>query len=413
VTATQQLCGNVSVPSAPQTPAAQLTAPIVVGPICAGAHYVLVRGTVVNATVVVLRNGTPVGYGGAAPGDVLLELGTGETLHSGDSVTAVQYMGSTLSSPPSNAVIVVRRLSQPAVEILGGHPFFLAKGEEKPIDGPVFPRGLGPGPGIRMQACCSGVAKVRILDPSGNVIAEPELTELYPGYFTASWPWVSSAGWPVPAGVPVGRYTVVAHADCVEQEASAFFYVIFDPAEVGGPARFSFDATAVWFGTGPNTVRGLHYYLHPSDARVFQLALNAVSGMTSAFAAADRLALAEEKLFSYSLDYHTNDVVDLITNFSEAQCADDACCLTAMLRAMGIPAHPVTADAGVETGAANWTFDTWVEFLASDAGAVEWRIFQRHHRHGRRVVGGCQPRRRHGRCQLRAQRVSGAAASPD
>jgi hypothetical protein len=49
-----------------------------------------------------------------------------------------------------------------------------------------------------------------------------------------------------------------------------------------------------------------------------------------------------------------------------------------LLRAVGIPAHPVTADASLETGQANWTFDTWVEFLAEYNGSMEWRIFHPH-----------------------------------
>ena len=168
------------------------------------------------------------------------------------------------------------------------------------------------------------------------------------------------------------------HSACQEREAAAPFYVVFDPVTVGGPPRFSFDGTAVWFGTGGNSVRGLHYYLHCSDWRVFRIAIQAVSGQTVPYDAAIAVARAEEGLFGYSLNYHTNDVADLVVNYNEAQCADDAACLTALLRAVGIPAHPVTADAGLETGAANWTFDTWVEFLADRGGAVEWRIFHPH-----------------------------------
>jgi hypothetical protein len=117
--------------------------------------------------------------------------------------------------------------------------------------------------------------------------------------------------------------------------------------------------------------------MHCSDWRVFRIAIQAFSGHTVAYDAASSVARAEEALFAYSLDYHTQDVVDLIVNYSEAQCADDAACLTALLRCVGIPAHPVTADAGLETGVANWTFDTWVEFLA-DNGGIEWRIFHPH-----------------------------------
>ncbi|MEO8603295.1 MAG: hypothetical protein ABI629_12030, partial [bacterium] len=65
VMATQELCHNVSKPSDPVAPKAELPAPIVVGPICDGARFVVVRNTIVNAIVVLRRNGVTVGYGGA------------------------------------------------------------------------------------------------------------------------------------------------------------------------------------------------------------------------------------------------------------------------------------------------------------------------------------------------------------
>lgn len=377
ITATQQLCGNESPPSDPVPPSTELRAPEVVGPICHGARFVLVRDTVVNAVVVVLRNGTPVAYGGAGPGDVVLGLGSGAAFAAGDTVIAVQYMGPTIS-PTSAPVTVVNQLAAPVVEILGGEAFFAPKAGEISIDGPVFPRGRGAGPVIRVQACCSREVSVEITAPDGTTIAKPEPVEIYPGYYSATWDWSSSGGWAVPDGIPVGRYGVTARSGCARRAAQATFSVIFDPAHVGGPARFSFDAGAVWFGTGSNALRGLHYYLHQSDARVFSIALNAASGMTDSFQAAIAIARAEEKLFAYSLDYHTQDVVDLLVNYTEAQCADDACCLTALLRAVGVPAHPVTADAALETGDADWTFDTWVEFLATQGGSTEWRIFHPH-----------------------------------
>jgi hypothetical protein len=343
----------------------------------ATARHVVIRETALNATVVVLRNGTGVAYGGAAPGDVVLELGSGQQLHSGDVIRAVQYIGTAIS-PPSKPISVVRRVTQPAIEILGGHPFFKATSLEQPINGPVFPRGSGAGPIIHIQACCTSTARIRIEGPFGQLVAEPALTELYPGYYTAQWPWTSADDWPIPHGLPVGRYTVIAHADCVEQEARAFFYLIFDPAEVDGPQRFSFDATAVWFGTGYNYAGGLHYYLHPSDTRVFTLAIDTINGATDAYDAAHRLARKEESLFTYTVSSMTTDVLDQLVNRSEAQCADDACVLVALMRATGIPAHPVTADAAYETGSINWGYDTWVEFLASHADVTDWRVFHPH-----------------------------------
>ena len=139
--------------------------------------------------------------------------------------------------------------------------------------------------------------------------------------------------------------------------------VIFNPADVGGPDRFSFNETGVWFGAGFNASRALVYHLHPDDARVFQKARVAAEGQTDPQQAAIKVAAAEESLFGYSLNYHSNDVLEMLTSFNEAQCADDANILTSMLRAIGIPAHPATADAALETKAANWTFDTWTEFL--------------------------------------------------
>ncbi|HRK95341.1 MAG TPA: transglutaminase-like domain-containing protein [Rhodospirillales bacterium] len=377
VTATQELCGNTSRPSDPVVPAGRLDPPQVLGPICAGARFVVVRNTRINATVVVLRNGSAMTHGGAAPGDLVLGLGQNVTLAAGDVVTAVQYMNGTVSAP-SAPVTVTSGLAEPSVEILGGHPFYLPSAGEEAIPGPVFPRGGGAGPLIRIQACCTLEVRAWIVAPGGRHVAELRLVELYPGYFEATWPWTSDAGWAVPQGVPVGEYAVRVRSRCHEREANARFFVVFNPAEVGGPDAFSFDDTAVWFGTVPNSIRGLHYYLHCSDWRVFRIALQAASNHSDAHAAAVAIARAEEALFAYSLNYHTNDVLDLITNYTEAQCADDAACLTALLRAVGIPAHPVTADAGLETGAANWTFDTWVEFLTRSAGSVEWRVLHPH-----------------------------------
>lgn len=377
ITATQELCGIVSPSSDPEIPAGRLEATEVLGPICVGARFVVIRRSTINATVVVLRNGQPMTHGGAAPSDIVLQLGQNASLNIGDVVMALQYMNGTIS-PLSAPVVVTAGLGEPSVEILGGDPFFLPKANEEPIPGSVFPRGRGPGPTIRIQACCIREVKAWITDPRGDRIVSLDLDQLYPGYYQATWSWNSRSEWPIPDGIPVGEYIVHVQSACQEREAAARFYVVFDPVAIGGPPRFSFDSTAVWFGTGNNSVRGLHYYLHCSDWRVFRIAIQAVSNQTVPYDAAISVARAEESLFGYSLNYHTNDVVDLIVNYSEAQCADDAACLTALLRAVGIPAHPVTADAGLETGAAYWTFDTWVEFLSDHVGAVEWRIFHSH-----------------------------------
>lgn len=269
-------------------------------------------------------------------------------------------------------------LAAPAVQILGGDAFFLPQADEAPIPGPVFPRGRGTGPVFRIQTGCDGALTAWITGPDGARVADLTPARPAPGNYEASWDWTSLSGWPVPQGIPVGQYLVHVRSTCLQDDAVLPFYIVFDPRAVGGPARFSFDRTTVWFGMGVNRARALHYYLRCSDWRVFRIAMQAAAGHTSPYAAATALARAEESLFGYSLDYQTNDVLDLLLNYSEAQCADDAACLISLLRATGIPAHPVTADAALETGAANWTFDTWVEFLADLDGVVEWRIFHPH-----------------------------------
>lgn len=377
IQAVQELCGNVSDPSDPVKPEGELQRPIVVGPICEGTQFVIVRDTTINANVVVLRNGNPAAYGGAGPGDVILALGSNATLSAGDTITAIQYVGSTFSQT-SAPVTVSSSIPAPVIEIHGGHPFFFAKAGEQAIDGPVFPRGAGSGPSIRVQSCCEKTPEIEVLDPDGNHLDTLAASPLFPGYDVATWGWTKDGSLIATGDLPVGRYTVIARSECDQEEGRATFYVIFDPAEVNGPPRFSFDPTAVWFGTGYNSISGLHYYLHESDIRVFSIAINAVNGMTDAYAAAEKVARAEEALFSYSLNYHTQDVVQLITTFNEAQCADDAACLTALLRSVGIPAHPVTADAGLETDVAGWTFDTWIEFLTTHNGSTDWLIFHPH-----------------------------------
>lgn len=377
ITATQELCGVVSDPSDPAKPTDKLKAPVVLAPICEGTQFVVIRETVINATVMVRRNGSTIGYAGAVAGDLVLGLGGNVHLNAGDHITAIQNMGNTMS-PTSNTVTVVGQLEQPSVEIEGGEPFFLAKPGEQAIDGPVFPRGRGGGPLVKIQACCSHDVRVQILDPHDDPVAEPPCLEVFPGYFTAQWGWQSHQNWVVPSGIPVGKYTVRVTTGCNQAEVRVPFYVIFDPADVGGPARFSFNETGIWFGTHTNSDRALLYHLHPSDARVFGIAIQAASGAVDPVHAAQEVCVAEDGLFAYSLNYHTDDVVDLIDNYNAAQCADDACCLTALLRSIGIPAHPVTVDAGVETGAAGWNFDTWTEFLAPVANKTEWLVLHPH-----------------------------------
>ncbi|KAB5540262.1 hypothetical protein GE09DRAFT_1225719 [Coniochaeta sp. 2T2.1] len=381
-TAIQILCDEKSDVSEPRTPSGRLEAPTVVGPICEDSRFAIVRNTSVNSVVVVLRNGSPIGYAGGlgAGNDVLVGFGSGMTANAGDSITALQYYGALVSPQSSPPVSVVSSVSSPSVEIFGGEPFFLPKSSEAPIEGPVFPRGRGKGPVIRMQACCREGASIQVVGPKGEV-SKLSPTELFPGYWTATWRWGSESGRKVPDEVLVGRYMVVASSSCSTSRAEVPFYVIFNPEDVNGPPRFCFDDTNIWFGAGTNFTTGLYYHLHQSDMRVFSIAISAVNGMINSFDAAVAVARAEEALFAYGLDYNSQDVLDMVLHHQgdEAQCADDASVLTSLLRSVGIPAHSVTADAALETGRIGWTFDTWVEFLApTPQGNTDWRVLHPH-----------------------------------
>ena len=96
ISVTQKLCAS-SDPSPPQPPAVSLPQPTVVPPVCAGTHYVTVRGTVINSIVVVLRNGQIATMAGGIPGDNQIALGGGATWTLGDEIRVVQYVGNTIS----------------------------------------------------------------------------------------------------------------------------------------------------------------------------------------------------------------------------------------------------------------------------------------------------------------------------
>jgi len=103
VTAQQALC-TPSVMSSGQTPVSQLTPPQLVAPICPGARNGIVADTTINATLVLLKNGVIVGYGGAAPGDVPLDIAPPAVFVQGDKVEVIEYIGSVTAH--SNTVIV-------------------------------------------------------------------------------------------------------------------------------------------------------------------------------------------------------------------------------------------------------------------------------------------------------------------
>jgi hypothetical protein len=104
ITATQGLC-STSPPSTPQTPVNTIPEPQLLAPICPNQPYASVRGSTIDATLVLFKNGIIVGYGGAAPGDVPLAIAPPSAFAVGDTVSVVQYIGS-LISPFSNVVTV-------------------------------------------------------------------------------------------------------------------------------------------------------------------------------------------------------------------------------------------------------------------------------------------------------------------
>jgi hypothetical protein len=104
VTANQMLC-STSAKSLPATAVNQLTPPNLVGPICPGQSSVTVGGTTINATLVLIKNtSTLVGYGGAAPGDVALNLAPPNVFAKNDKVQVAEYIGSIVAV--SNVVTV-------------------------------------------------------------------------------------------------------------------------------------------------------------------------------------------------------------------------------------------------------------------------------------------------------------------
>jgi hypothetical protein len=103
VSAEQKLCHH-SPPSTPQTPTNNIPKPTLVGPICPGQAAAIIRNTTINATLVLLQNNAVVGYGGAAPGDVPLDIAPPSAFAEGDTVQVVEYIGNNLVF--SNTIIV-------------------------------------------------------------------------------------------------------------------------------------------------------------------------------------------------------------------------------------------------------------------------------------------------------------------
>jgi outer membrane protein assembly factor BamB len=112
ISARQSLCHH-SPPSKPQPPVKTLPAPIVLAPICPKQHFAKIRGTVIDANVVLFRNGAIAGYGGAGPGDVTLNFAPPNVAANGDAFTALQYIGAVVS--PISAPVIVNCFKQNVV----------------------------------------------------------------------------------------------------------------------------------------------------------------------------------------------------------------------------------------------------------------------------------------------------------
>jgi len=96
ISASQTLCTK-GPSSTPQTPTTKIPTPLLLGPICPKTNAAFVRDSTLNATLVLLRNGTTVGYGGAAPGDVPLDIAPPAAFATGDSIQVAEYIGSSIT----------------------------------------------------------------------------------------------------------------------------------------------------------------------------------------------------------------------------------------------------------------------------------------------------------------------------
>jgi hypothetical protein len=103
VSAEQDLCSHGSM-SPPVTPTTTIPPPTLVGPICPGQPAAIVRDSAINATLVLVKSGATVGYGGAAPGDAPVNLIPGANVLENDTVQVFEYIGALVAA--SNTTVV-------------------------------------------------------------------------------------------------------------------------------------------------------------------------------------------------------------------------------------------------------------------------------------------------------------------
>jgi hypothetical protein len=92
-TVTQALCPGIPPSSSPPSQVTRLSPPMLVSPICTGNRWAVVADTTINAALVLLKNGAIVGYGGAAPGDVLISVAPPASFQQNDQVQVAEYIG--------------------------------------------------------------------------------------------------------------------------------------------------------------------------------------------------------------------------------------------------------------------------------------------------------------------------------
>jgi len=344
--------------------------------LCSASDVVRVLGAAPDVAIRIYANNQLVGYGGGS------EINLVRPLKAGEIVTATQSVGACTSqrSRPVTVDAGVENMGQHFV-VGGGHTFFKAGLGEKAVDSPVFLRGSSCPPRFVVRKAEAGSAYVNIVDSKGRMAKRLRLRSLPSGEWVGKWDWTSSLWQKLPDEIPVGRYSAVLYFGSTRIEALPF-YVIFDPAEVTAPVEFSLSnkgKTGIWFASGWGSDRALTYALHPNDMRVFSTAIKTINGQTDSYTSTNLLRAWVANHFHYDLSYHTNDVIILLEQHTSAQCADEANMLTGLLRSMGIPAHPATADAAVEYGGYSWNFDTWTEArIKSPSKAEDWYVAHPH-----------------------------------
>jgi len=103
ISADQSLC-SPSQHSPPLKPVTSLIPPKLVAPICPKQRAAIVVDSTINATLVLMKNGIIVGYGGAGPGDVPLDIAPPAFFALNDKVKVVEYIGAIVAA--SNTVTV-------------------------------------------------------------------------------------------------------------------------------------------------------------------------------------------------------------------------------------------------------------------------------------------------------------------